>query len=272
MGIFVARRLRTLQSASELITALFTFVLAVATTALVVTAIIQHSDSVKAIDAMNRFTQAAEDYATQTKIIASASKTSADTAHDQLSVMRGQLDVAEKSVVTVQRAFVVFKELTYSKLPNYQATEPTGIRFIVSWENSGTTPTKHLLTRLAWEVFTPDIPSNFDFPDRGPAPLSHPSIGPKSSINTASLDIPIDVFQAVKAGTYHLYIWGWAEYNDIFDNTDRHRTEFCTEVLAPGNLADPIPELVFIVRTEHNGADGDAMKKPTPFKVPTRVQ
>jgi hypothetical protein len=28
-----------------------------------------------------------------------------------------------------------------------------------------------------------------------------------------------------------LFIWGWAEYSDVFKDTSLHRTEFCREVL-----------------------------------------
>lgn len=125
---------------------------------------------------------------------------------------------------------MVFKDVTYGKLPDYRATDPTGIRFIAAWQNSGTTPTKCLVTRVSWKAFTADIPGNFDFPDFGGGPASRPLIGPKSSMNMAPVDIPIDVLQAVQAGTHHLYIWGWADYNDIFEETERHRTEFASQI------------------------------------------
>jgi hypothetical protein len=28
-----------------------------------------------------------------------------------------------------------------------------------------------------------------------------------------------------------LFVWGWAEYRDVFDGIPLHRTEFCNEVI-----------------------------------------
>jgi hypothetical protein len=57
---------------------IFTAVLAIATVALVGTAIKQHYDTIDAINATNRFAKAAEDYAAQSKTIAAATASSAD--------------------------------------------------------------------------------------------------------------------------------------------------------------------------------------------------
>jgi hypothetical protein len=87
-------------------------------------------------------------------------------------------------------------------------------------------------------------------------------------MNMAAVDIPVDVFQAVQAGTHRMYIWGWADYDDIFQNTERHRTEFCTEILVTGSLSGAVPGLSFVTRTNYNGSDGQTMKKPTPYSPP----
>jgi hypothetical protein len=199
-----------------------------------------------------------------TWVIAGAGILTFGAALLQWSSLKRTDETTREALTAAQRAFVSVKDTSYAKLPNYLATTPTGIRFIVAWANSGTTPTKSLVTHVSWEAFTPDIPANFDFPDRGGGPDTRVLIGPKSSINMASLDIPIDVFQAVQAGTHRLYIWGWADYNDIFQGTERHRTEFCSGILVTGSLSDAIPGLTLVTHTKYNGADGEAMKKPTP--------
>ncbi len=178
-----------------------------------------------------------------------------------------QTILTNEALTSVQRAFVVFKDITYGKLPDYLAADPTGIRFIVAWENTGTTPTKFLVTHVSWSVFTPDIPINYDFPDLGRRANSRALIGPKSSMNMAAVDIPIADFRAVQAGAYRLYMWGWADYNDIFQGTQRHRTEFCAEILVTGSLSDTIPGLTFVAFTKYNGADGETMKKPNPYPL-----
>jgi hypothetical protein len=174
-----------------------------------------------------------------------------------------QTTVTNEALTSVQRAFVVFKDITYGKLPDYRATDPTGIRLIFAWENSGTTPTKCLVTHMSWALFTPDIPSNYDFPDFG-AGDSRSLIGPKSTSNMMAIDVPIDTFRSVQAGTHRLYTWGWADYNDIFNGTERHRTEVSAETLVTGNLNDVVPGLTFVVLPRFNGADSETMKKPKP--------
>src|SRR6266851_7611689 len=64
--LFLTHITRSIKSASELITLAFTIVLAVATVALVGTAIVQHFDTIDANRATNRLAKAAEDSATET--------------------------------------------------------------------------------------------------------------------------------------------------------------------------------------------------------------
>jgi hypothetical protein len=33
--------------------------------------------------------------------------------------------------------------------------------------------------------------------------------------------------QKCAAGTHHYYLWGWVDYNDVFEDTPRRRSEFC---------------------------------------------
>ena len=175
-----------------------------------------------------------------------------------------QTTITHEALTSVQRAFVVFKDITFYKLPDFRATDPTAIRFIVAWENSGTTPTKCLFTHVSWRAYTADIPANFDFPDLGGGSDTRSPIGPKSSLNMMAIDIQIDVLRAVQARTNHLYIWGWVDYDDIFSYTERHRTEFGTEILVIGSLTEAIPGLRFVRLPTFNGADGETMKKPKP--------
>jgi hypothetical protein len=202
-----------------------------------------------------------------TSVIAVAGIFTLVAAFLQWSSLKSTDETTREALTAAQRAFVFVKDISYGKLPNYLATTPTGIRLIVAWENSGTTPTKSLITHVSWEVFTPDIPANFDFPDRGGGPDNRALIGPKASMNMAPVDIPIDVFQAIQAGTHRLYIWGWADYDDIFKDTERHRTEFSSQILVTGSLSDAIPGLTFVMHTKYNGSDGETVKKPKPHQA-----
>ena len=41
----------------------------------------------------------------------------------------------------------------------------------------------------------------------------------------------MDRLLAVKAGAERFLLWGWAEYDDVFAWSGRHRTEFANEVI-----------------------------------------
>jgi hypothetical protein len=81
--LFLRRLWSLIRRSAELITATFTVVLAAATAALVIAAIVQHIDTVEAIKATNRLAKAAEDYATEAKNLAGAAQRSADVAEGQ---------------------------------------------------------------------------------------------------------------------------------------------------------------------------------------------
>jgi hypothetical protein len=57
-------------------------------------------------------------------------------------------------------------------------------------------------------------------------------------------------------------LWGWAEYNDIFEGTPRHRTEFCADVLVSPDQKAADFGITLAVCPKYNGADDEAMKKP----------
>jgi hypothetical protein len=50
----------------------------------------------------------------------------------------------------------------------------------------------------------------------------------------AAVEIPAANIVEARGKTGRILIWGWVEYDDIFarvEKTDRHRTEFCTELI-----------------------------------------
>ena len=106
------------------------------------------------------------------------------------------------------------------------------------------------------------MPDNFDFPDLGPnKDKCSVLIGPKGNIFGRDLVISEQFVNNAIAGRGKVYIWGWAEYNDIFENTIRHRTEFCNEIIISSIESDKV-RIEFRIHTKHNGADEQCLKKP----------
>jgi hypothetical protein len=69
---------------------------------------------------------------------------------------------------------------------------------------------------------------------------------------------------AVKERRKHLFVWGTATYNDVFEGTPQHVTRFCCYVasvtgdpLQPWHKEDNPVELVWANYHQHNCADED---------------
>jgi hypothetical protein len=45
----------------------------------------------------------------------------------------------------------------------------------------------------------------------------------------------VDEFRAIKTGAAFGYVWGWARYKDVFEDTERV-TKFCNRVEPSGDL------------------------------------
>jgi hypothetical protein len=160
-----------------------------------------------------------------------------------------------KAMLLTQRAFVFLKTFIV-----HPAQDPNKLIIIPVWENSGTTQTKNLFCHVNWyAVPLPGMPDNFNYPDLGQRQLFPMLIGPKSTIVGAEVSIDEIAVNQVIQGHGRCYIWGWAEYNDIFSKI-RHRTEFCYEIVLSALDGGIHPELR--IYGPHNGADKQCMKKP----------
>ncbi len=156
-----------------------------------------------------------------------------------------------------QRAFVFCPEIKI-----HPVKDPNKLIMVPVWENNGTTQTKNMFCHVSWQPFPlTGIPNDFTYPDRGQKQLFPVLIGPKSRIVGARSIIEEEALNQIIEGHARCYIWGWAEYNDVFDNKIRHRTEFCHEVVLTRIDGGCLQE--FRTYGPHNGADDQCMKKPT---------
>jgi hypothetical protein len=185
--------------------------------------------------------------------------------------VRDQAALTRETMIKTQRAFVLVKALEIEPLTvlHQSPTGPlvdrvVGWRIGVKWENSGDTPTRDLFTHISLKSFDSEIPNNYDFPDLPDRSLSKALVGPRGTISSASFAIPVEQAQTVRAGAKYLYMWGWAEYDDVFPSTPRHRTEFCFEFL----FSEPFPQktsISHLMHGSHNGAEDECLK-PTQTK------
>jgi hypothetical protein len=80
---------------------------------------------------------------------------------------------------------------------------------------------------LAGAKLRRDIPEDFGFPDS--ELFGHGVIGPQGEMHTPVIRIRENELEAIEP-EFGRYLWGWVEYDDIFIDANRHRTEFCFEI------------------------------------------
>ena len=144
------------------------------------------------------------------------------------------------------------------------------IRVYFHFKNTGATPTRHLVHYSNWKAFRGDIPEEFDFPDIGDQEKVPVVIGPGVEILSAPLIIPKDIIQSVMDGIDAIYLWGWIDYNDVFPDSPRRRTEFCSKLLLPGLSDAGFPIVQTLHYKRHNGSDDECLKPPSPYVKPTQ--
>jgi hypothetical protein len=132
----------------------------------------------------------------------------------------------------VQKAFV------------YRASFETGIigdfqTVTAFWKNSGSTPAMRVSRWISWKQFDESgLSVNYPFPDleRNGSYSSGSSertvMGPGQTTGSAVIYIPLTILRLVRERKSRVFVWGWTEYFDVFEDSKIHRTEFCNELTA----------------------------------------
>jgi len=143
--------------------------------------------------------------------------------------------IASTAMVISERAYVFVEEFVSETIltPNRDQIAACAIR--VRWRNSGNSPTKNLNVRTLTQLTDgPPLPDDFPF-RAGPIEKIPTIIEPKGQKFSGSITIPIEIVRDSIAMHRRIYRWGWAEYNDIFERTPTHRTDFCVELKFDGD-------------------------------------
>ena len=175
-----------------------------------------------------------------------AAQMSAEAAQDQIKLSR-------RALVQTQRAFVHLKHFNVFHV--YDTTQNNKIiawRFTAVWQNSGPTPTEKL--NVITGIHPGELPAGFEFKIDKLAPSL---LGPQSEMTGESYTISLrDIFE-IKAGIKTIYIWGRAEYNDVFPDTQRHCTNFCHKIVVTGDPTIVESGIAMIAADVGNYTDDD---------------
>ena len=183
----------------------------------------------------------------------------AAAAKDSAAVAEKSARVAEDALISGQRAFMFIREIkTY--LHQDPATGTFHWTLHPIWANSGNTPTRGLSINTTYRLLDEPLPKDYDFPESREDLI--PTIaGPRSMVEAVSGTLSSEDLAAVKEGRKFFYIWGWAEYHDIFEGTKKRVTRFCNQLIEiDGDPAAPINEhnplqMMFGFHAENNYAD-----------------
>jgi hypothetical protein len=181
---------------------------------------------------------------------------------------------SERTAIRELRAYVSVKEILMQQFRGLDTMGAHGViagpvqnhRISVILENGGKAPTRKAIVNVNYELRDNDLPNDFDFPD---GRLIEPAaIGAGGTFGTPAFFISNSGAAEIVAKRKRLFIWGWIDYDDVFEGTPRHRTEFCFDV-----SPDEVPDkgntyLRFPTHGRFNGIDGDCVRQPRPYKEP----
>lgn len=173
---------------------------------------------------------------------------------------------SEVAMVSSDRAYIFMTRIDYKWNDDELIIMPR-------WKNGGNTPANNMLSFTNWECRTEPMPDDFDFPDNPTHKNNEPTphhVGPKTGFNAPRAVFVKNKSNDFSKGGVYLYIWGWADYNDVFEGTPRHRTEFCRRVeilpvLPTETYLGYTHRARFRIHSKYNGADDDCIKQPAPY-------
>jgi hypothetical protein len=138
-----------------------------------------------------------------------------------------QLSLTKLSLHATQAAVVFIRNFESTHLPS--TPDPvTALRVTIVMENAGPTAAINLKSHINFTAPSAELDdTSFDYADiEGPGGTST-VLGPKQVSELSAFDFPIELLLKLRSRERHGYLYGWIEYDDVFDDTARHRTEFC---------------------------------------------
>jgi hypothetical protein len=167
-----------------------------------------------------------------------------------LRAMRRSAQQIDRNVLAVQRAFVYLGALEWK-------SAGANVRISPIWANAGTTPTRRLRVATNWKSSHGELPADFDINYvRAPENLF---LGPSARTEFGTVFIPMRDIQAAIEQRLHLYVWGRATYDDMFEGGGPHFFNFCHRLEVAGETPDNIG-LRFSQFGLNNGSDEDRQK------------
>jgi hypothetical protein len=165
-----------------------------------------------------------------------------------LRAMRRSAQLAERNIAAAQRAFVYMSALDWS-------AAGANVKISPIWANAGATPTRRLRISTNWKASHGELPADFDI--NYVRPPENLFLGPNGKAEIGTVFIPMRDIQAAIEERLHLYVWGRATYDDMFEGSAPHFFEFCQQLQVTGETPGNI-DLSFTQFGLSNGSDEDS--------------
>jgi hypothetical protein len=147
----------------------------------------------------------------------------------QATWIKRTVDDSNRQHVISNRAFVFLENIEETSATafrdHHSAATLVDVKVVPRWKNSGDTPTRNLVIQINSRLIVGDLPKGFEYDYTG-TPF-RTMIGPKANEWNSPVEFSNDDADTALNGRGHLYIWGRADYEDIFDGTPKRFTEFC---------------------------------------------
>jgi hypothetical protein len=163
---------------------------------------------------------------------------------------RRSTEFMQRALVLTQRATVIVGEPRAVWLRDSDS-RLVGCRLLVTWHNVGTTPTQDMIEAVAGLTTEKPPLQNSALP-KANARQQPAIVGPNAAINSASVSLPIGLVADIRDHRAYYLFAGWAEYNDVFEHTPRHRVEFCYWLDFEGDIEAQKLEARFHIHGKHN--------------------
>lgn len=170
---------------------------------------------------------------------------------------------ADEQHRATERAFLYLDGCELAPVPS--VGPPSHFNISVKCRNNGSTPTRFGKSHVSWQQFPTGDPEATKFPDISAPGMtqqdSQMAIGPGGFLELEQVTIPFaEVFKPGR-----VFVWGWADYNDVFNGTARHRMEFCWDLVIVSHPNGTIRISLHCYKL-HNGYDDECYRPPTPYK------
>lgn len=195
---------------------------------------------------------------TQIEALGENKRSNTSNAADNLRAYR----LSKESLESVQQAFV-FPKGTTDEVFAPDGKTPSGVKFTIHWENSGSMPTEDMTLHTNIQWWATKMPDDFSFTDIWDPGMTHKDrqiyLAPKASLDSNPRILPVSVLADIANGRVQYFLFGWARYHDVFSNTKQHITRYCYQILVKPQSRDEsrMSLQAFLLACERNNCSDD---------------